>query len=75
MDETSQKEDPISDETAAIRRLNSAGQRTGDQETQDAAVVRAARLGRKNKDFDLTNPTTAKILGLTHEGNDHKKKP
>ena len=61
------KEDPISEETAAIRRLANAGNRTSDQETKDVALVRAARLARKNKNFNPTNPTTAKILGLTNE--------
>lgn len=60
----------LSEETAAIRRLSQAGKRTGDRETKDAAVIRAVRLARKERKLDLSNPTTAKILGLT----DHEDK-
>lgn len=59
------KEDEITQETAAIRRLSQAGERTGDQMTKDAAVTRAARLARKEHKLDFTNPTVAKIPGIT----------
>ena len=61
------KEDPVSEETAAIRRLVRAGKNNTDQQTTDAAIVRAVRLAKKEQKLDLSNPTTAKILGLTHD--------
>jgi len=57
-----ERNDP-GEEAAAIRRLAEASIRTGDEDTGDAAVVRAVRLGRK-RGFDPLSPTAATILNI-----------
>lgn len=58
------------EEAAAIRRLAAASKRTGDEETGNAAIVLAVRLGKKHG-FDPFSQEAAKILNI--EGTPHQE--
>jgi hypothetical protein len=62
MTEQNQNPNDSTEEFAAARRLNIAGQRNQDQETIDVAQTRASKLG-KEAGFDSTDTTVQRILG------------